>query len=312
MEEDFENDSIFSPIDKYLSVPTTTALVPINPAKIPSYYLGSVFTSDQRFQRNDFMQLFLNVESSLEYFSSSHNDAHYNNRFQKFIFDTMGVNAICEIPSDIGSIFASTYANDMTAQYANEIVEDELNKSLETEFSQTLPGSKSGGNSTTPPLFNGIGFFKEHIPVSERTNPFTGPTLLRGRNRPLWSYKFFGGSAYIMSNTDIGIRLPTKNLRQKVIFKGCGLQILKYGINLLLIVSYLKYPILLKELIAGYGIQYLNLFKGTFLKIIWKWSKSILKKIGKVKNKIRKLSFNRKRSKRKGESFLKLTRKPIR
>lgn len=65
-----ENDSIFSLIKKYTSLPTASGLVPINPVKIPSYYMGSVLTSDQRFERNNAMQPWQNIESSLEYLSS--------------------------------------------------------------------------------------------------------------------------------------------------------------------------------------------------------------------------------------------------
>ena len=93
-DQEIENSSIFSQISDYVNrhtslLPTADALVPLNPMRMPSYYVGSMLTSDQRFERNDFMQPWLNVESSLEYLSSSHNDTHYNTRFQKmgFIFN---------------------------------------------------------------------------------------------------------------------------------------------------------------------------------------------------------------------------------
>lgn len=73
-----ENGSIFSWINNYLSLPTANALVPINPSRIPSYWVGSVLTSDQKLERNDAMQPWENLESSLEYLSSSHNDTHLN------------------------------------------------------------------------------------------------------------------------------------------------------------------------------------------------------------------------------------------
>ena len=43
------------------------ALVPINPHKIPSYYVASSLLSDQRIQKNDFNQPLINLESSFEY-----------------------------------------------------------------------------------------------------------------------------------------------------------------------------------------------------------------------------------------------------
>jgi hypothetical protein len=96
------------------------------------------------------------------------------------------------------------------------------------------PGFKSGSNSTsTSPLFNGVGLLKEHIPVSERTNPFLGSTLPLRKDIPIWSYRFFGnrGGALIMTNSDLGIRFPIGDLIRKIFFKGCGLQILKYGMT---------------------------------------------------------------------------------
>ena len=76
-DQETESSSIFSYMDnfinRYTSLPTADALVPINPMRMPSYYIGSMLTSDQRLERNDFMQPWENVESSLEYLSSSHN-----------------------------------------------------------------------------------------------------------------------------------------------------------------------------------------------------------------------------------------------
>ena len=135
---------------------------------------------------------------------------------------------MCEISSSIGGAFAGSYANEMAAQCTNEIVQDEINKPLERQFACELrlrggPGSKSGNNTTsTSPLFNGVGLMKEHLPISQRTNPFFGPTLPIRKDRPLWSYRFFGnsGGAFIMSNSDLVIRFPVGNLLRKIVFKG--------------------------------------------------------------------------------------------
>nr|WPV76535.1 hypothetical protein [Naviculales sp.] len=174
--QEAEDNSIFSYINKFInlhtSLPTAEKLVPINPTRTPSYYGGSVLTSDQRLERNDFMQPWENLESSMEYLASSHNDTHYNTRFRKLMFDTAVVNGLCEVPFSIRSAFAGSYANTMAAQYMTEIVEDEITKPLETQFSCELrlrggPESKSGKNSTSPmPLFNGVGLMKEHLPSS--------------------------------------------------------------------------------------------------------------------------------------------------
>lgn len=67
-DQETESSSFFSYINDFInrhtSLPTADALVPINPMKIPSYYMGSMLTSDQRLERNDFMQPWENVESS--------------------------------------------------------------------------------------------------------------------------------------------------------------------------------------------------------------------------------------------------------
>ena len=99
---------------------------------------------------------------------------------------------------------------------------------------QVLSGSKS---TSTSSLFNGVGLFKEHLPVSERINPFFGPTLPIRKDRPIWSYKFFDGrgGAFVMPNNDLGIRFPVGNLLKKIVFKDCGSKILNCGINLYLI-----------------------------------------------------------------------------
>ena len=59
-DQETENNSVFSYINnfinRYTSLPTADALVPINPTRMPSYYIGSTLTSDQRLERNDFMQ----------------------------------------------------------------------------------------------------------------------------------------------------------------------------------------------------------------------------------------------------------------
>jgi hypothetical protein len=69
--QETENNSVFSYINNFLnsytSLPTADALVPINPIRMPSYYIGSMLISDQRLERNDFMQPWENIESSLEY-----------------------------------------------------------------------------------------------------------------------------------------------------------------------------------------------------------------------------------------------------
>jgi hypothetical protein len=69
MAENFENEenSIFSITTSYTSLPTANALIPINPVKIPFYYMGSVLPSDQRVERNDVMQPWRTIESSFEY-----------------------------------------------------------------------------------------------------------------------------------------------------------------------------------------------------------------------------------------------------
>jgi hypothetical protein len=143
----------------------------------------------------------------------SHNDTHYNTRFKNFLVDSVVINGMCELPS-VGPAFAGMYANEIASQYTNEIIEDEINKPLETKFACEIrfrggPGSKSGSNSTsTPPLFNGVGLFKEHLPVSKRTNPLIGPTLPARIDRTIWSRKFFnrGGAQSII------IERPTENL----------------------------------------------------------------------------------------------------
>jgi hypothetical protein len=310
-DQETESSSVFSYINNYInrytSLPTADALVPINPMRMPSYYIGSMLTSDQRLERNDFMQPWENVESSLEYLSSSHNDSHYNTRFQKFMFDTAVVNGLCEVPSSIGGALAGSYANSMAAQYSDEIVEDEINKPLETQFSCELrlrggPGSKSG-NHTTPPLFNGVDLMKEHLPSSQRTNPIFGPRLPARKDRPLWSYKFFGnnGAAYIMPNSDLVIRFPVGNLIRKILFKGCGSKIVSNGFNLLVLLSYVRYAIFIKRFIAIYGIKYLNFFRTKLICIVVTGSNLILKKIRKFSSKVK---FRRFRFKRKAKKPL--------
>jgi hypothetical protein len=64
-DQENENNSVFSYINdvfnRYTSLPTTEALIPINPTKLSSYYFGSMLTSDQKFERNDFMQPWENL-----------------------------------------------------------------------------------------------------------------------------------------------------------------------------------------------------------------------------------------------------------
>ena len=69
-----ETESIILIVNKYTSLPTAEALIPINPARLPAYYMGSVLASDQRIKKNDVLQPLINLESSLEYLSSSNND----------------------------------------------------------------------------------------------------------------------------------------------------------------------------------------------------------------------------------------------
>ena len=56
-DQENESNSILSSInnyiDRYTSLPTADALVPINPTRLHSYYIGSMLTSDQRLERND-------------------------------------------------------------------------------------------------------------------------------------------------------------------------------------------------------------------------------------------------------------------
>ena len=127
--------------------------------------------------------------------------------------------------------------------------------------------------------------FKEHLPVSERTNPFFGPTLPVRKDRPIWSYKFFDGSggAFIMSNSDLVLRFPVG----KIVFKGCGSKILNNGLNLLLLVSYIRYAMFIKKFIAIYGVKYVNLFRTNLIRIIVRGIKSILNKIGEIRRKIK-------------------------
>lgn len=58
--QETESNSVFSCINnfinRYTSLPTATALIPISPTRMPSYYIGSILTSDQKLERNDFMQ----------------------------------------------------------------------------------------------------------------------------------------------------------------------------------------------------------------------------------------------------------------
>ena len=57
--ESDENSSVFSYltnlINQFTLLPTADGLIPLNPVRLPSYYLGSILTSDQRIERNDIL-----------------------------------------------------------------------------------------------------------------------------------------------------------------------------------------------------------------------------------------------------------------
>ena len=88
-----------------------------------------------------------------------------------------------------------------------------------------------------------------------------------------------------MLNSDFVIRFPIGNLVRKIIFKGCGSEIFKSSFNLLLIASYVKYALVIKNFINQSGIKYIVLFRNTFIKIVIKNSKSIFLKIAKIRKK---------------------------
>ena len=213
------------------------------------------------------------------------------------MFDTAVVNELCELPSSVGSALAGSYGNEMGAQYTNEIIEDELDKSLETKFESELrlrlrggPGSKYSNSTSTMPLFNGVGLMKEYLPASQRTNPIFGPTLPKRKDRPLWSYKFFGkGEAYIMPNNDLVIRFPAGNLIRKIFFKGCGSKILINGFNLLVLLNYVKYAIFIKRFIATYGIKYVHFFRTKLIHIVVTGSQLVLTRIHKLRPKLSRM-----------------------
>ena len=68
-DQETESSSVLSYINnfinRYTSIPTANALVPLNPTRLPSYYIGSMVTLDQRFERNDFISLTFNRKSCL-------------------------------------------------------------------------------------------------------------------------------------------------------------------------------------------------------------------------------------------------------
>ena len=103
-----------------------------------------------------------------------------------------------------------------------------------------------------------------------------------------------------MPNGNLVIEFSVRDVIKKIIFKGCGGKIIKYGLNILALASYVRYAMFIKELISKHGIKYVNLFKNTCIKIILKHAKFLLKEIGKIKTKIRS-RFNWKRKSKKIE-----------
>ena len=311
-------------------------LIPLNPTKWPEFIASSALQSDPRIQPNNVLQAVENLEATFEYLDSAHNVTHSKDRWTKVGFDTAVVNAACEIPGALGTIFAGSYANQMAEQYVQEIIEDEVGKPMETQFSCELrlrggPGSKKNNNgnftSSKPSFFGGVGIFVENAEKTDQN--ILNPRLRRG-GRPLWSYKFFGGNgtAFIMGNCDVVvqfpfpagnhdilIRFPTGKLLKRIFSKGYNSKLLQYSLDLLLIAGYIKYAIaiamFIKKLIDKHGLKSIRrLLKHTNIKIIVKYYiKSILKKIGEVKNKIR---FNFKVSNRKPNWKKWLYKKPSR
>jgi len=183
------------------------ALIPINPVQWPGHVIATAISDEARrfpagSDRESLLKPLDNLQVMCEYLSSSQSDAHYNSRFGQVSFDTAVVNILTECGGYVGQMVAGDYSNEAANSYASQMVEDQLSPIEDDAIARSFrvrlrggQGSKSGApaHNGTSPMWNGVGLFKEELPVEARSNPLKAlPTCRRPSDRPLFTYKFFG------------------------------------------------------------------------------------------------------------------------
>lgn len=266
-------------------------LIPLNPTKWPSFSIMSGALEDPRIS-GEHLQWVQNVESSVEYIANSHNETHRAARLGKLGFDSIIVNAACELPYDMGIPFAADYANQAAATYTNEIVEDMGSRSMETSMSMTLRlrGPKNGTASINKPFsyFGGTGLFGEdgrkfgfggNAPPRNPLDRGFGP----GGKRPLWTYKFRGGAMRRDSLETITFVYKLGKLGSRFKLKLPVIQVFEKYAPVFAMILYLNYCWTVSKLILQYGPPLCDFLKTFYKKFYFKEiKKTIIKGFKKI------------------------------
>lgn len=106
-------------------LPGATALIPLNPQRMPGHILGTAFMSETSENVQLWTQMMDNLELSVRYLESAgSSDTLFVEWFQKLSFDTGVVNAAAEACGVAGEVFAAKYANEAALCYESDITED--------------------------------------------------------------------------------------------------------------------------------------------------------------------------------------------
>lgn len=266
-------------------------LVPVNPTKWPAFSIMSGALENPKIS-GEHLQWVQNLESCAEYIANSHNETHRAARLCKAGFDSFIVNAAAELPHGMGIPFAADYANQAAATYANEIVEDICSRSVETSMSMTLRlrGPKSTNSSFTKPYsyFGGTGLFGEDKRMFGFGQNITSRTPLDrgfgpGGKRPLWTYKFRGGSLRRDSLNTITFAYKLGKLGSRFKLRLPVVQAFEKYSPVFAMILYLNYCWTVFKLILTYGPTLCDFLKAFYKKFyLKKINRTIIKGFKKI------------------------------
>lgn len=144
------------------------ALVPINPSRWPAYIVGSAGNSQMPELEDKIFTPLNNVESALEYVATSQSDIQFRDRVWEVLEDTVTINGMCELGSDLGSYAAGRLANDMAEKYTDKAITTLVTANDQERLNIRMFQQVAAEKNIDPSSVRGTGLTREFVPEHQK------------------------------------------------------------------------------------------------------------------------------------------------
>lgn len=139
------------------------ALIPINPKHWPACTAGSAFNSEMPDLEDKILSPLNNLESALEYLTTSQSDSQYRERFWEVTQDTAIINNMCELGSELGAFAAGSLANDLADKYTFKAVMTSASLNDQEILNNRIFQQVAVEQNINPQTVRGTGLYREFV-----------------------------------------------------------------------------------------------------------------------------------------------------